>query len=193
MKTTIFLLTLLSLTACGEDTPDPPVMRIRSFGVVQTAVQQVEIVLRPVAAAQMFDMRGDRAFYGGQVTTRTNLAGEYVITIEEAFITPRAQRSTDPRIVFQFDLPMSGEGQTDDPTISDPSLEVFFRRRGMCPAEQNLCRIARGQRFFPYPLEPQEGNLLATADVMCTTGFERECTNNDPFPSSDAGATDAGM
>jgi hypothetical protein len=188
MKKTFLLFTLLSLTACGEDAPDPLVMRIRSFGVVQTAVHQVEIVLRPVAAAQMFDMRNERMFYGGQVTTRTTMAGEYVITVDEAFIAAHAERTMDSRIVFQFDLPMSNEGQTDDPTISDPSLEVFFRRRGNCVDEQNLCRIARGQRFFPYPLVlPMGGGPVATADVMCISpDHDRECTNNDPFP-------DAGM
>lgn len=181
-------LSCVLLAACGEEAPPPLIMRIDSANVVQTAVHQVEIVIRPVAAAQMFEMVPDRSFYGGQVMTRVTMAGEYVITLDEAYVTAHAVRPMDTSVQFRIDLPIRAENHVADPTISDPGLEVFFRRRGACPTEQDLCRIARAERFFPYPLVDMPGGPEVTAPVMCISpDHDRECTNNDPFP------TDAGM
>jgi hypothetical protein len=186
LSTMLVLLSVLASACGGEETPDPMIMRIDSANVVQTAVDQIEIVIRPVAAAQMFEMMPDRMFYGGQINTHVTMAGEYVITLDRLYIDTHAVRPADTTIQFRVDLPISAEGHTDDPTISDPSLEVFFRRMGACPTEQDLCRIGRAQRFFPYPLVPVEGPEV-TAPVMCISpAHDLECTNNDP-PTPDAG------
>lgn len=171
------------LAACGgDDGPPPFVVQINSRDVVQTAVNRIELVLDPEELDRRFEMVPDRSI-GGEVFTRVSAAGEYVITLEQGYIT----RNGQPGEMFPFLVRVPLQGSPVDNGVADPTLRVTFIR-----GEE---RIGIGERFLAWPLAPG-GEAVVTVQCIRPT-FARQCTNNDgadagPAPvdsGTDAGST----
>jgi hypothetical protein len=185
------LVTCLALAAfavaCG-DTIEVPyyTLQINSADVVQPAVDQIEIVIRPSVAGQRFEPQIDMTHFGGNVSSRVTGAGEFAIFVEKAYIDENARPGDT---TFVVDVPLMPVVETADPGVEDPTVDVTFI--------QGTDRIATTTRFLPWPL-PEGGEAVAT--VQCNrpprtaVDFSRQCTNNrTPLPPpTDGGAPPPG-
>lgn len=166
------------LVGCGaeDDGVAPFGLQVNSRGVVQTAVHQVEILMRPESLDQRFQMVPEDSFFDGRATTRISAAGEFVILLSESFVAERA-RTDSTTSTFILDVPLRPTVTTDDPTIPDPKLEVTFIRNGE--------RIAVGERLLPWPLPSGQSGVVTVECIYAS--FSAQCTNNDPPMRTDAG------
>ena len=182
LRQTALLLPLLWLAAScgGDDTPAPFILQINSADVILNAVDRVEIIIRPSDLDRRFQMVPDMSHEGGTVFTRVSGAGEFVITMERDYVEANATTGTTGT-TFTLELPVASSEEPDDPSIGDPTMEVNLIR--------GTERIATGQRFLVWPFPPGERAIVT---VSCNRPeFDRQCTNNDPLPSSDAGTPPA--
>lgn len=173
MRTTFFLIVLLFLAGCGGDEVDAFSLRLLPRDVVESAVDSIEIVIKPTELNQRFVDEPDQSF-DDNVSARVTAAGEFAIFVERGFIEDNAE---DGPFTFNLRLPLYALSNADPPEIGDPQVTVTIIRR-----EE---RIAIGQRLLPWPLPPG-GNGDVT--ISCVPEFGIQCTNNDPAtPSGDAG------
>jgi hypothetical protein len=177
----LFHITLLSLSlafvaACGEDARPPFVLQINSQDIVQTAVDRIEIVMRPMPAGTRFAAQADMSDFGGTVASRVTGAGEFAINVEQAYVDANA-RPGDLMNAFFVDVPILLSDDTAQQSVEDPLTEVTFIRGSE--------RIGNAERFLDWPLV--DGGQ-AVFRVMCDRPtYSRQCTNNDPIPVADSG------
>lgn len=183
---TIFAAALAITSAgCGGEPRAPFTLQIRSADVVQSAVHQIEVVLRPSVAAERFQPQADMSHFGGTISTRVTGAGEFAIFVESGFIDANATPG-DLMSAFALDVPLLLASDVDQvDMVQDPYVDVTFIRRGE--------RIGSStRRFLPWPL-PDGGSVLTEVTCDRDGGFARQCTNNEPLPDSGAPPTDGGM
>lgn len=173
-----FLLGLcLSASACGGSGPEPFVLRLIADdgsapggpgnAIIQRAVDRVQIVVAPdPSTGNAFDPAEPRVFDGGDVETRVSAAGEWVITLERAYLDDHA---FPHGTTFAVDVPLSVQDTTDDPSVRDPTLRVSFQRRGEV--------IASTERRLVWPPTP---GTQVDAVVFCSDATRFQCQNNDP-------------
>ncbi len=181
---TSLVVALVALTSgCGDPARAPFIIQINSQDIVQTAVDRIEIVMRPMPAGTRFAAQADMSAFGGNVTSRVTGAGEFAINVERAYIDTHA-RPGDLMNAFFVDVPILLSDDTAQATVEDPLTEVTFIRGSE--------RIGNAERFLDWPLVD---GAQAVFRVTCDRPmYSRQCTNNDPIPVADSGTTtsDAG-
>jgi len=168
---------------CGDPARAPFTLQINSADVVQTAVDQIEIVLRPSIAGQRFAPQADATHFSGTITTRVTGAGEFAVFVERAYIDAHATPG-DLMSAFILDVPLLMATDAGQDIPDDPTVDVTFLRGGE--------RIADARRFVVWPLP--EGGAVSVR-VLCDRdgGFARQCLNNNPIADSGTPPTDGGM
>ncbi|MEZ4252480.1 MAG: hypothetical protein R3B99_30085 [Polyangiales bacterium] len=167
MTTLRSLLLALLLASCGGGGADPFVLAIvgddGSVGgapIARSAIDRVQVVLVPQAIDGPFAPMAEQVFDGGAATARVTAAGEWVLTLERAWLDDNAE-STDALRLFVLLAP---EATTDGATL-DPSLRVLFYRGTEVVAEST-------PRFVEWPLVPgNETNVT----VVCRAGAADAC------------------
>ncbi len=186
MKTSLalagFCLLSCLLAACGGEARPPFVLQINSQDIVQTAVDRIEIVMRPQPAGTSFAAQMDMSDFGGTVASRVTGAGEFAINVEQAYIDAHA-RPGDLMNAFFVDVPVLLDDTTLQDSVEDPLTDVSFIRGSEY--------IGSAQRFLDWPLV-DGGQAVFRVMCDCPT-YARQCTNNDPIPTADSGTPDAGM
>jgi len=178
----IWVMSLAGL-GCGDPARAPFTLQINSADVVQTAVDQIEIVLRPSVAGQRFAPQADTTHFGGTVTTRVTGAGEFAMFVERAYLDTYAVPG-DLMSAFIVGVPLLMTTDAGQEVPEDPTVDVTFIRGGE--------RIADARRFVVWPL-PDGGEV--SVRVLCDRdgGFARQCLNNNPIADSGTLPTDGGM
>jgi len=172
----LFLLGL----GCGGGGPEPFVLRLIADdgsaaggpgnGIIQNAVDRIQVVLEAdPSSGNSFAPLAPRVFDGGDVETRVSAAGEWVITLERAYIDDHAFVSGT---TFAVDIPLQPEDTTDDPSVRDPTLRVAFQRQGEV--------IAGTERFLSWP--PAPGERLNVV-IFCPEATRFQCQNSPPPPA----------
>ena len=169
------------LVGCGDDAPPAHVIQINSEDIVQTAVDRIEIVMRPGMVNQQFQMAPDMSHFGGTAISRVTGAGEFVILLEKGYVDARAEQSMGVG-AFLIDVPVSPVTAADPG--ADPTVEVTFIR--------GTERIADGQRFLDFPLLEGARSIVSVRCKRTPVNFGPQCTNNDPAPGSSP-TGDAGL
>jgi hypothetical protein len=158
---------LTLLTACGGDGPAPFALTVigddgtvASAPIVRSAIDRVQVVLAPQAIDGPFAPMPERVFDGGAASTRVSAAGEWVLTLERAWLDDFANAGESLR----FDVLLTPEEPTDG-AVMDPTIRVLFYRGTELVAEST-------PRFLEWPLAPG-GSTSVT--VVCRSGATESC------------------
>jgi len=176
---TLWLLLALALPAlgCGGDGPEPFILRLIADdgstpsgpgnGIILAAVDKIQVSITPDRTmGNSFDPLMPRLFDGGDVETRVSAAGEWVITLNRAYIE---DHSFIQGTTFAVDLPLIPQDTTDDPSVKDPTLQVRFQRQGEF--------IAFTERRLAWPIVPGE---VLPVTVFCEDATRFQCLNSAP-------------
>ncbi len=173
-----FPLLALSLLSCGDgQTFDTFMVRARApsgmdgagVAIVPGAVDRIDVVIDP-ADNVSFDAVNYPPFEDGDVNVRISPAGEYVLSLQAAWIE-RNMEMTDTTWII--DIPMYVDGTQELPLTGDPTIRVFFVQFGAL-GEDNIGEASRG---LPWP--PEAGSTL-TIPLTCRIGYETECQTPTP-------------
>lgn len=177
-RSILVMLGSLTLTACGGgDPPAPYRFDIRFVGVVENAVDTLEVRLR-ARGDERFGPQEPRSYAGGALTTEVTSDGQFVLRATGEWV--RANSQPDPNDIFARMLlvPLYTTSRVE---AMDPQVFAFVIRRNRTTGADEY--IAEGSRFAEWPLVSGRTDQLR---VECKVGFSRQCTNNDPFPDTDA-------
>lgn len=161
--------TLCASAACGDGGPPPFIVSVvaddGSIGgdpIVQSAVDEIEIIIVPDPADGRFEPLEPTEMMGGDVEVRVSAVGEFVLKLRRGYIDRNAITTTTS---FRVDVPLVAESAMDGHT-RDPTLRVTFVRGTERIAESN-------PRFLPWPIP--EGGEPVSAVVVCKSGFAAQC------------------
>jgi hypothetical protein len=151
--------TLLASSACGGDGPTPFALTVVADDgsvagppISLDAIDRVQVVITPQSIDGRFAPTEERVFEGGAATTRVTAAGEWVLTLERAWL----DEYTSPISGRSFVVLLEREEAMDGATM-DPSLRVLFYR--------GTEEVAKSTpRFVEWPL-PEGGTTSVT--VIC--------------------------
>lgn len=162
-----FVASLVVLAACGSDGPTPFALTVigddgtvAGAPIVRSAIDRVQVVLAPQAIDGTFAPMPERVFDGGAASTRVSAAGEWVLTLERAWLDDFANAGESLR----FDVLLVPEERTDG-ALMDPTIRVLFYRGTVLVAEST-------PRFLEWPLVPG-GSTSVT--VVCRGGATETC------------------
>ena len=159
---------LLSLVlACGGGGESPFVIEVvgddgsvAGAPIAPEVVDRVQIVIAPQPIDGPFAPMPEQVFDGGRARTRVSAAGEWVLTLERAWLEDEAA----PGDVLRFSALLSREAAMDGAT-ADPTLRVLFYRGPDVIAESTPLTLE-------WPLRPG-GELSVT--VLCRFGLAAQC------------------
>jgi hypothetical protein len=163
-----FVASFILLAACGSDGPTPFALTVigddgtvaSGAPIVRSAIDRVQVVLAPQAIDGPFAPMPERVFDGGAASTRVSAAGEWVLTLERAWLDDFANAGESLR----FDVLLTPEERTDG-ALMDPTIRVLFYRGTVLVAES-------APRFLEWPLVPG-GSTSVT--VVCRGGATESC------------------
>ena len=155
------------LTACGSDGPTPFALTVigddgtvAGAPIARSAIDRVQVVFAPQAIDGPFAPTSERVFQGGAATTRVSAVGEWVLTLERAWLDDFANAGE----ALRFDVLLAPEEAMDGATM-DPTLRVLFYRGTDLVAEST-------PRFVEWPL-PEGGSTSVT--VVCRSASTDLC------------------
>lgn len=154
------------LTACGSDGPTPFALTVIGDDgtvdepIARAAIDRVQVVFAPQAIDGPFAPTAERVFQGGAATTRVSAVGEWVLTLERAWLDDYANDGESLR----FEVLLAPEEAMDGARM-DPTLRVLFYRGTDLVAEST-------PRFVEWPL-PEGGSTSVT--VVCRSGETDRC------------------
>lgn len=170
MRSFVLGLALFSLS-CGDSTSAFTLQIIGSSGggdriaVQGSAVDQIILILDPALNVR-FPPRPEESYEDGDVLTRVAAAGEFVITLQQAYL----ERNVIPRPGggFEIDVPLHLEAEMMG-EVPDPSLMVQFIQRDATGTAEIIATFTRG---LAWPLVDGE---MESVTVSCLDGFETQC------------------
>jgi hypothetical protein len=159
---------LVLLAACGSDGPAPFVLTVigddgtvaAGSPIVSDAIDRVQVVLAPQAIDGTFAPMPERVFDGGAASTRVSAAGEWVLTLQRAWLDEFADAGESLR----FDVLLAPEERRDGAAM-DPTIRVLFYRGNVVVAESM-------PRFVEWPLAPGGSTSVI---VVCRGGATESC------------------
>ncbi len=153
--------------ACGGGGESPFVIEVAGDDgtvagspIAPEVVDRVQIVIAPQPIDGLFAPMPERVFEGGRARTRISAAGEWVLTLERAWLDDHAA----PGDVLRFSTLLSREDSADGATTS-PTLRVLFYRGPDVIAESTPLNLE-------WPLRPG-GEVSVT--VLCRFGLAAQC------------------
>lgn len=156
------------VASCGGDAADPFVLQVvgddgsvGSTAIARAAIDRVQVVLTPQAIDGPFAPMAERVLAGGDATARVSAVGEWVLTLERAWLDDNAQ---DAGGSFRFFVLLQPEESMDGATL-DPSLRVLFYRGTEVVAEST-------PRFVEWPLR---AGAETNVTVLCRSGASDLC------------------
>lgn len=176
----------LGATSCSSSVIEPFTLRIiaddgdaiATMGnpIVLSAVDEILVVFDPdPAMGNSFAPFEMESFEGGQVETFLSAAGEWTMRIDKVYIEDHA---TNEGTTFKLDLLLFSADDENIVDVQDPTLKIFFRRRGVDIA-------ASIPRFLQWPL-PEGDGIDGAADlsvtVLCPDSTRNQCLNIEPTP-----------
>jgi len=171
----------LALLSCGDgSTFDTFTIRARAPSgmegagpaIVVGAVDRIDVVIDP-ADNVSFDPVNYPPFEGDDVIVRISPAGEYVLSLQAAWVERNLERTDTSWII---DIPLYLDGVQDTPPPGgSPSVTVFFNQFGGPLGEEPIGVSA--PVALPWP--PEAGSLT-TIQLLCRDGYETECQTPTP-------------
>lgn len=170
MRSTI-LFGLVVCMSCGDVASPFTLQVIGSSGagdrgaVQGSAVDQVVIILDPAMNVR-FPPQAEESYEDGDVLTRVSAAGEFVVTLQKAYL----ERNVIPRDGggFEIDVPLSMEAEMMG-EVPDPSLIVQLIQRDAGGTAEIIGSFTRG---LTWPLIDGETQSVT---VGCLDGLEAQC------------------
>lgn len=162
---------LLLVAACGGGDDSFTLRIIGSDGagdrlaISGTAIDQVQLILDPALNAR-FDPRAEESFEGGDVLTRVSAPGEFVITLQSAYL----ERNLIPRAGggFDLDVPLRMESEMMG-SVPNPSLQILLIQRDAVGMPDTIGTFTRG---LVWPLPAGETEVVT---IGCIEGREALC------------------
>jgi len=142
------------------------------------AVHQLEIRFQ-AREGQHFEVTPPATYEGGAIETHVTAEGDYLITIQNSWLAPRA--SPDAALLGGWVIPVElASIGTSTVDAMDPAIVTHVVRNGEV--------IGEDMRFIQWPLV--SGGSMQVP-VACRAGFHYQCTNNDA-PDSGVAEGDGG-
>jgi hypothetical protein len=173
-------LLLLGLLSCGDgSTFDTFTIRARAPSgmegagpaIVPGAVDRIDVVIDP-ADNVTFDPMPSMSFEGEDVLVRISPAGEYVLSLQSAWIE-RNMVMTDTSWIV--DIPLYVDG-AQEPVSGNPALTIYFNQLGGPLGEELIGQSAPQGLVWPPPTDAPP----TTLQVLCRVGYETECQTPTP-------------
>ena len=162
---------ILVLGACdGGDGPSPYVLTVVADDgsvagppISLDGIDRVQVVITPQPIDGRFEPMPERTFDGGAASTRVTAAGEWVLTLERAWL----DEYTDPTSERSFVVLLEREEAMDGATMN-PSLRVLFYR-----GTEEVAKSTPRSLEWPLP----EGGA-ASVTVICDADDASLCSGS---------------
>jgi acetoacetyl-CoA synthetase len=125
----------LLLTSCGGDGPTPFALTVigddgtvAGAPIARAAIDRVQVVFAPQAIDGPFAPTQERVFQGGAATTRVSAVGEWVLTLERAWLDDFANGGESLRfdVLLAPDAAMDGATMLGDFERNPPGPDIEF-------------------------------------------------------------------